>query len=97
MSKVWLITGFSSGLGRLVAEKALERGDRVVGTSRRAETLAGKPVALVCHAPGILKPGRRTAHEGCTRSAGCLIAPERMARFAGVLAQAASDLNMWIR
>jgi NAD(P)-dependent dehydrogenase (short-subunit alcohol dehydrogenase family) len=41
MSKVWLITGVSSGLGRMLTEKVLERGDRVVGTSRRAETLDG--------------------------------------------------------
>lgn len=39
MRKVWLITGVSSGLGRLLAEKALARGDRVVGTSRSTETL----------------------------------------------------------
>jgi NAD(P)-dependent dehydrogenase (short-subunit alcohol dehydrogenase family) len=40
MNKVWLITGVSSGLGKLLAEKALTRGDRVIGTSRSADTLS---------------------------------------------------------
>jgi NAD(P)-dependent dehydrogenase (short-subunit alcohol dehydrogenase family) len=39
MNKTWLITGVSSGLGKLLAEKALTRGDRVVGTSRREDAL----------------------------------------------------------
>jgi NAD(P)-dependent dehydrogenase (short-subunit alcohol dehydrogenase family) len=33
-SPVWLITGCSSGLGRALAEHALERGDRVAVTAR---------------------------------------------------------------
>lgn len=41
MEKTWLISGVSSGLGRLLAEKALARGDRVAGTSRRADALPG--------------------------------------------------------
>ena len=39
MQKTWLITGVSSGLGRLLAQKALARGDNVVGTSRSADAL----------------------------------------------------------
>jgi NAD(P)-dependent dehydrogenase (short-subunit alcohol dehydrogenase family) len=39
--RVWLITGCSAGFGRAVAEAALARGDRVVATARRPETLAG--------------------------------------------------------
>ncbi len=39
MSKIWFITGTSSGFGRLWAEAALERGDRVVATARAIETL----------------------------------------------------------
>ena len=33
-TRVWLITGASSGLGRALAETALEQGDRVVATAR---------------------------------------------------------------
>ena len=39
MSKVWFITGTSKGFGRIWAEAALERGDRVVATARNAYTL----------------------------------------------------------
>jgi NAD(P)-dependent dehydrogenase (short-subunit alcohol dehydrogenase family) len=38
--RVWLISGCSSGFGRALAEAALERGDRVVATARRPDTLA---------------------------------------------------------
>jgi NAD(P)-dependent dehydrogenase (short-subunit alcohol dehydrogenase family) len=51
--KVWLITGCSSGFGKLLAEKALARGDRVVITARKVEPLADlagryPDTALVC-------------------------------------------------
>jgi len=39
-SKVWFVTGSSSGFGRAIAEEALERGDRVVATARNPDTLA---------------------------------------------------------
>lgn len=39
MSKVWLITGSSRGLGRKFVETALSCGDRVVATAQRPETL----------------------------------------------------------
>ncbi|MEU8934668.1 oxidoreductase [Streptomyces sp. NPDC048409] len=39
MSKVWFITGASSGIGRALAEEALARGDRTVVTARRADPL----------------------------------------------------------
>jgi NAD(P)-dependent dehydrogenase (short-subunit alcohol dehydrogenase family) len=35
MMKTWLVTGTSSGLGRLLAEQLLRRGDRVIATLRR--------------------------------------------------------------
>jgi NAD(P)-dependent dehydrogenase (short-subunit alcohol dehydrogenase family) len=38
--KTWLITGCSSGFGRDIAAAALGRGDNVVATARRAESLA---------------------------------------------------------
>jgi len=40
MSKTWLITGASSGLGREMAAKLLTRGDRVIATVRREDALA---------------------------------------------------------
>ena len=39
MMKTWLITGTSSGLGWLLAERLLQRGDRVVATLRREGAL----------------------------------------------------------
>lgn len=36
----WLITGTSSGFGRLMTEKLLARGDRVAATVRRSDALA---------------------------------------------------------
>src|ERR1700720_1016223 len=39
MSKVWLITGASRGLGRAFTEAILEAGDRVVATARNPEQL----------------------------------------------------------
>lgn len=42
-SKVWLITGCSKGLGRALAEFALERGDLVVVTARDPATVADLP------------------------------------------------------
>ena len=39
--RVWLITGASRGLGKAFAEIALEAGDAVVATARRADALAG--------------------------------------------------------
>ncbi len=40
MSRTWFITGCSTGFGRRLTEKAHARGDRVVATARRVETLA---------------------------------------------------------
>jgi NAD(P)-dependent dehydrogenase (short-subunit alcohol dehydrogenase family) len=46
-SRVWLITGSSSGFGLHIAQAAVERGDRVVATARRSESLGD----LVASAP----------------------------------------------
>jgi NAD(P)-dependent dehydrogenase (short-subunit alcohol dehydrogenase family) len=40
MSKVWLITGSGSGLGRAIAEAALEAGNQVIATARDTEQLS---------------------------------------------------------
>jgi len=37
MSRVWLITGASRGLGRAFAEEALKAGHRMVATARNSE------------------------------------------------------------
>ena len=39
MSKIWLITGSSRGLGRALTEAVLSAGDRVVATARKPEQL----------------------------------------------------------
>jgi NAD(P)-dependent dehydrogenase (short-subunit alcohol dehydrogenase family) len=52
-SKVWFITGTSKGFGRIWAEAALARGDRVAASARDVKTLAplveryGKQVAAI--------------------------------------------------
>jgi NAD(P)-dependent dehydrogenase (short-subunit alcohol dehydrogenase family) len=54
MSKVWLVTGSASGLGRSIAEAVLESGDRLVATARdprRLEDLAAKYGDQACIAP----------------------------------------------
>src|SRR5467141_1624216 len=40
MSKVWLITGASRGIGRAFTEEALKAGHRVVAAARNSEQLA---------------------------------------------------------
>jgi NAD(P)-dependent dehydrogenase (short-subunit alcohol dehydrogenase family) len=39
--RVWLITGATSGFGRVIADAALARGDAVVATSRQTDGLQG--------------------------------------------------------
>lgn len=39
-AKVWFITGAFRGFGRIWAEAALERGDKVVATARRLASIA---------------------------------------------------------
>lgn len=39
MTKTWFITGTSTGLGRILTERLLERGDRVVATLRQPDAL----------------------------------------------------------
>ncbi len=39
--KVWFITGASRGFGRVWAEAALQRGDKVAATARKLESIAG--------------------------------------------------------
>jgi NAD(P)-dependent dehydrogenase (short-subunit alcohol dehydrogenase family) len=39
MSKTWFITGTSTGLGRILTQQLLDRGDRVAATLRRTDAL----------------------------------------------------------
>jgi NAD(P)-dependent dehydrogenase (short-subunit alcohol dehydrogenase family) len=50
----WLITGASSGLGRALAEAALDRGDNVVGTTRRRADLEAFEALARGRATGLL-------------------------------------------
>jgi NAD(P)-dependent dehydrogenase (short-subunit alcohol dehydrogenase family) len=52
MSRVWLITGASSGFGRSIAEAALAAGDDVVASARRPSALADLAAAY----PGRVLP-----------------------------------------
>ena len=51
-SRIWLITGSSSGFGRHIAQAALDRGDAVVATARRLDALDD----LVAVAPDRVHP-----------------------------------------
>jgi NAD(P)-dependent dehydrogenase (short-subunit alcohol dehydrogenase family) len=59
-SRVWFITGCSSGFGRAVAEAALARGDRVIGTLRKREQ---------CEEFARIAPGRAWAEQLDVRDA----------------------------
>ena len=39
MSKIWLVTGSASGLGREIAEAVLTSGDRLLATARDPQRL----------------------------------------------------------
>jgi len=58
--RTWLITGCGSGFGRLLAERALARGDRVVATARRVAALAplaqAHPGTALCAAMDVTDP-----------------------------------------
>jgi NAD(P)-dependent dehydrogenase (short-subunit alcohol dehydrogenase family) len=72
MSKIWLITGSSRGLGRALTEAVLAAGDRVVATARKPEQLDDlvakygeqiRAVALDVTDAGAAKAAVRTAVE----------------------------------
>jgi NAD(P)-dependent dehydrogenase (short-subunit alcohol dehydrogenase family) len=53
-SKVWLITGCSTGFGRALAEAVLKKGDSLLATARKPEQLR----ALIAHYPETAKAVR---------------------------------------
>ncbi len=56
----WLVTGVSSGIGRAIASAALERGDHVVGTLRKADEIAAFEGLAPGRAHGVLLDVDRT-------------------------------------
>jgi len=46
MSKVWLVTGSASGLGREIAQAVLASGDRLLATARDLVERYGKQVSI---------------------------------------------------
>ncbi|MEU3525140.1 oxidoreductase [Streptomyces sp. NPDC038707] len=60
MSKVWLVTGASSGFGRAITEAAVAAGDLVVGAARRPEALDD----LVAAHPGKVEALRLDVTDG---------------------------------
>lgn len=73
MSKVWFITGTSKGFGRIWAEAALERGDKVAATARSRDAVAdlaerygeenALPLALDVNDKGAIDAAIEQAHE----------------------------------
>ena len=64
--KVWFITGTSKGFGRIWAEAALKRGDKVVATARNPSSL---DELIARYGSRVLALGPRRDRSGCRR--GC--------------------------
>jgi NAD(P)-dependent dehydrogenase (short-subunit alcohol dehydrogenase family) len=62
-TRVWFITGATSGFGRAIAEAALERGDSVVATARSTDRLAdlGEPERVEAVPLDVTDAGQREA------------------------------------
>lgn len=61
MTKTWMITGVSGGLGREIAQAALEQGDIVVGAMRRPEAVAAFEALAPGRAHGVVMDVTDTA------------------------------------
>lgn len=65
MTRTWLITGCSTGFGKILAQAALDRGDNVVATARNTETLAdlrpAAPGKLAIAPLDVTRPGDAAA------------------------------------
>jgi NAD(P)-dependent dehydrogenase (short-subunit alcohol dehydrogenase family) len=93
MSKVWLVTGSASGLGRNIAEAVLASGDRLVSTARdprRLEDLVekyGDPVKVAQVVLRLAASDRLPAH---------LLLGSDAVQFAGQAeATGAADAERW--
>jgi NAD(P)-dependent dehydrogenase (short-subunit alcohol dehydrogenase family) len=68
MSKVWLVTGSASGLGRNIAEAVLTLGDRLVATAREPRCLDVRTVPLDVTAADAAQAGGATCWRFANRS-----------------------------
>jgi NAD(P)-dependent dehydrogenase (short-subunit alcohol dehydrogenase family) len=75
-SKIWFITGTSRGFGRVWAEAALARGDRVAATARDLKTLA----PLVERFGDLVLPIKLDVADKAAASAAVALAHERFGR-----------------
>jgi NAD(P)-dependent dehydrogenase (short-subunit alcohol dehydrogenase family) len=76
IQKTWLITGSGNGLGRNIAEAALEAGDNVVAGARRMEELA----SLVAQYGERVKPVKLEVREEIAAKAAVQLAIETFGR-----------------
>ena len=60
-TRVWLITGASSGFGRAISEAALARGDLVAAGARTSDGFAGLPEGAHPLSLDVTNPDRREA------------------------------------
>jgi NAD(P)-dependent dehydrogenase (short-subunit alcohol dehydrogenase family) len=74
--KTWLITGSGNGLGRNIAEAALEAGDNVVAGARRTEELA----SLVAQYGERVKPVKLEVREATAAKAAVQLAIDTFGR-----------------
>jgi NAD(P)-dependent dehydrogenase (short-subunit alcohol dehydrogenase family) len=87
-SKVWFITGTSRGFGRVWAQAALARGDRVVATARNIETLE----ALVERYGDLVAPLALDVTDKAAAAAAIAFAHERFGRLDVVINNAGYGL-----
>lgn len=79
MSKVWLVTGSASGLGRGIAEAVLASGDRLLATARDPERLSDlverhgehMSTASLDVSDEVAAEGRSCQGSRCLRTIGC--------------------------
>ena len=72
MTKTWLITGCSSGLGKVLSEAVLARGDRLVATARKVDSLS----ELSARYPGSVRAVSLDVTEAGSAAAAVAIAEE---------------------
>lgn len=95
-SRIWFITGVSSGLGRALAEAAIRRGEIVIGTLRKEEQLAEFEALAPGQAHGCLLDvtDKANVHAAVTRALEAVGGVDVVVNNAGYgLAGAAEEVN----